>query len=212
MGLGGNAGPFSIGCGSGGRRSGWYGMLRNVLRLLAGGRIPDREPARRRAMPLDGTGFDRVAPGPMLSPSQLATLNLEEARTLRAAGHSYRQIGRRLKISSGQLSHIRRALKREKAAATRLRSRTPGASDRDLPVNGSVLPPGLRRILVAGGYRTLGDLADRLADPDRPGFEAMPGIGRHRAELVTRLLDHYGLVPAVDDLKAAVARVFPDFG
>ena len=147
----------------------------------------------------------------MLSPSQQATMNLEEARALRAAGHSYRQIGRRLGISSGQLSHIRRALKREKAAITRLRSKTPGATDRDLPVSGSILPPGLRAVLIAAGYRTLGDLADRLADPDRPGFEAMPGIGKHRAELVTRLLEHYGLLPAVDDLKAAVEQVFPDF-
>ena len=148
----------------------------------------------------------------MLTPSQLATLNLEEARQLRAQGWPYRRIGRHLKISSGQLSHIRRTLKREKAAITRLRSRMPGATDRDLTVNGSILPPGLRKLLVAAGYRTLGDLADRLADPDRPGIETMPGIGAHRAELVKRLLDHYGLLPAVDDLRAAVAQIFPDFG
>ena len=148
----------------------------------------------------------------MLSPSQLATMNLEEARSLRAEGWSYRRIGRKLGISSGQLSNIRRALKREKAGATRLRKRAPGASDRDLPVGQSVLPPGLRRLLTAAGYKTLGDLADRLADPDRPGLEAMPGIGAHRADLVIRLLDHYGLLPGVDDLQAAVARVFPDFG
>jgi len=148
----------------------------------------------------------------MLSPSQLATLNLEEARQLRAAGWPYRRIGRHLKISSGQLSSIRRALKREKAATTRLRSKSPDATDRDLSVGGSILPPGLRKILVAAGYRTLGDLADRMADPDRPGIDAMPGIGAHRAELVSRLLDHYGLLPAVDDLKGAVEAIFPDFG
>ena len=148
----------------------------------------------------------------MLSPSQLATLNLEEARQLRAAGWPYRRIGRHLKISSGQLGNIRRALKREKAAITRLRSRSPGAGDRDLPVGGSILPPGLRKLLIAAGCRTLGDLADRLADPDRPRLEAMPGIGPHRAELVNRLLGHYRLLPAVDDLKAAVAEIFPDFG
>jgi len=147
----------------------------------------------------------------MLSPSQLATLNLEEARSLRAAGWSYRRIGRKLGLSSGQLSGVRRALKREKAAVTRLRSRAPDATDRDLPVGQSVLPPGLRRTLVAAGYRTLGDLADRLADPDRPGLEAVPGIGTHRAALVTRLLDHYGLMPGVDDLPAAIAEIFPDF-
>lgn len=148
----------------------------------------------------------------MLSPSQLATLNVEEARDLRAAGWSYRRIGKKLGLSSGQLSGVRRALKREKAAGTRLRSRAPDATDRDLPVAQSVLPPGLRRLLVAAGYRTLGDLADRLADPDRPGLEAMPGIGAHRAALVTRLLDHYGLRPEVDDLRAEVERIFPDFG
>lgn len=148
----------------------------------------------------------------MLSPSQLATLNLEEARQLRAAGWPYRRIGRHLKISSGQLSHIRRTLKREKAAATRLRLRMPNATDRDLTINGSILPAGLRKLLVAAGYRTLGDLADRLADPDRPRLDAMPGIGAHRAELVNRLLDHYGLLPAVDDLQAAIEAIFPDFG
>lgn len=146
----------------------------------------------------------------MLSLPHLAMMNLEEARQLRAAGRSYRQIGRQLGLSSGQLSHIRRALKREKAAATRLRSRMPGASDRDLPVSQSVLPPGLRRLLVAAGYRTLGDLSDRLSDPDRPGLEAIPGIGLHKAEQVRRLLDHYDLLPAVGDLKAAVEEIFPD--
>lgn len=148
----------------------------------------------------------------MLSPSQLATLNVEEARALRAAGRSYRQIGRLLGLSSGRLGHVRRTLKREKAAMTRLRSRAPDATDRDLPVGQSILPPGLRKSLVAAGYRTLGDLADRLADPDRPGFQAVPGIGAHKAEQIRRLLDHYGLLPPVDDLRAAIALIFPDLG
>jgi hypothetical protein len=146
----------------------------------------------------------------MLTASEQAALNLEEARTLRAAGCSYRQIGRRLGLSSGQLGHIRRALKREKAAGTRLRRRTPDATDRDLPVLQSILPPGLRKQLATSGYRTLGDLADRLGDPALPGLEAMPGIGPHKAALVKRLLDHYGLLPGTDDLRSAIEALFPD--
>jgi hypothetical protein len=146
----------------------------------------------------------------MLTASEQATLNLEEARTLRASGCSYRQIGRRLGLSSGQLGHIRRALKREKAAGTRLRRTTPGATDRDLPVMRSVLPPGLRKQLVASGYSTLGDLADRLGDPALPGLEALPGIGPHKAALVKRLLDHYSLLPGNDDLRGAIEALFPD--
>lgn len=147
----------------------------------------------------------------MLSPSQQATLHIEEARALRAEGWSYRRIGRRLGLSSAQLGHVRRALKREKAAATRLRRGAPGASERDLPVNQSILPPGLRRQLHAAGYETLGALADRLADPDLPGLEAMPGIGPHKAAQVRRLLDHYGLLAGSDDLQAAVEQLFPEF-
>ncbi|MEO9132038.1 MAG: hypothetical protein ABI240_12615 [Sphingomonas sp.] len=147
----------------------------------------------------------------MLSKAEQATLNVEEARGLRAAGVPYRQIGRRLGLSSAQLSHIRRTLKREKAAGTRLRSAQPGAGDQDLPVNQSVLPKGLRKSLAASGYKTLGDLADRLSDPDLPGLEVMPGIGPHRASLVKRLLDHYGLLPGSDDLQAEIEQLFPDF-
>jgi hypothetical protein len=146
----------------------------------------------------------------MLSMLEQATLNLEEARTLRASGCSYRQIRRRLGISAGQMGHIRRALSREKAATTRLLRRMPDATDRDLPVSQSVLPPGLRRQLAASGYRTLGDLADRLCDPDLPGLEAMPGIGRHKAALVKRLLDHYGLLPGNEDLQGEIEALFPD--
>ncbi len=147
----------------------------------------------------------------MLSLSEQALQNLEEARGLRAAGTPYRQIGRQLGLSSGQLGHIRRALKREKGARTRLRKAAPEATDRDLSVSQSVLPSGLRQKLTASGYRTLGDLADRLADPDFPGLETMPGIGPHRARLVKGVLDHFGLLPGPSDLQAAIERLFPEF-
>lgn len=147
----------------------------------------------------------------MLSQAEQATMNLETARDLRAAGLAYREIRRRLGLTPAQLGHIRRALKREKAGRTRLRSAQPQATDRDLPVNRSVLPLGLRRSLAASGYRTLGDLADRLADPDLPGLETIPGVGPYRARLVKGLLDHYGLLPGPADLQAAIERLFPEF-
>lgn len=146
----------------------------------------------------------------MLSRSQLATLNLEEARTLRASGHSYRQIKRRLELSPAQIGAIRKTLSREKAGNTRLLRTMPGATDRDRPVSQSILPPGLRKLLVAAGYRTLGDLADRVGDESLAGLEAMPGIGPHRAALVKRLLDHHGLLPGADDLQQAIEALFPD--
>lgn len=130
---------------------------------------------------------------------------------MRASGCSYRQIGRQLGLSAGQLGYIRRALKREKAAATRLRSKRPGATDRDLPVGQSVLPLGLRKNLIASGYRTLGDLADLLADPTGRGLRSLAGIGPHKAELVKRLLDHYGMRPGADDLPAAIGEIFPEY-
>lgn len=148
----------------------------------------------------------------MLSRQEQAATNVEEGRALRAAGLSYRQIGRKLGLTSGQLGHVRRSLKREKAAGTRLRSKRPGATERDLPVGQSVLAPGLRRTLIAAGYRTLGDLADRLADRDLPGLEAMAGIGPHKAALVKRMLDHYGLVPGASDLQAEIEKLFPELG
>lgn len=147
----------------------------------------------------------------MPSQPEQALLNLEQARGLRAAGTPYRMIGRQLGLSSGQLGHIRRALKREKASGTRLRSARPGATDRDLPVSQSVLSPGLRKRLTGSGYRTLGDLADRLADPDLPGLETLPGIGPHRARLVKAVLDHFGLLPGPADLQAEIERLFPEF-
>jgi len=146
----------------------------------------------------------------MLSRLQQAALNLEEARALRASGCTYRQIKRQLGLTPGQLGHVRRTLSREKAGSTRLRRTTPGATDRDLPVGRSALPAGLRKQLTAAGYRTLGDLADRLSDPDLPRLEALPGIGPHKAEQVRRLLEHYALLAGTDDLRSAVEALFPD--
>jgi len=144
------------------------------------------------------------------SPEQ-AGVNLDDARGLRASGASYREIRRTLGLSSSQLGHIRRTLKREKAARTRLRTSKPDATDRDLPVSQSALPSGLRQRLTSSGYRTIGDLADRLADPDFAGLETMPGIGPHRARLVKGLLDQFGLLSGPSDLQAAVERLFPEF-
>jgi hypothetical protein len=148
----------------------------------------------------------------MLSQSEQAALNLEQARDLRASGKSYREVGRQLGLSSGQLSHIRRALKREKASRTRLRSTHPHGTERDLPISRSVLPAGLRRQLGLSGYRTLGDLADRLAEPGFRGLETMAGIGPHRARLVQGLLDHFGLLAGTNDLQGEIEHLFPEFG
>ncbi len=145
-------------------------------------------------------------------PLAQAVLNVEEARRLRAAGQTYRQIRHHLGISPGQLAHIRRALKREKAGGTTMRSRTPGASDRDLPIGRSILSAGLRRTLIAAGFATLGDLADRLDDTTSPGLQTLPGIGPHRLALVRRLLGHYDLLPGSGDLRAEIESLFPELG
>ncbi|HEX7855619.1 MAG TPA: hypothetical protein VF503_18195 [Sphingobium sp.] len=147
----------------------------------------------------------------MLSKPEQANMNLEQAREMRASGVSYREIGRKLALTSSQLCRIRRVLSRAKAARTRLNSVDPGATDRDLPVTQSALPSGLRQTLKTLGYRTLGDLADRLADPDFPGLETLPGIGPHRARLVKGLLDQFGLLAGPGDLQAAVELLFPEF-
>lgn len=147
----------------------------------------------------------------MLTRSEQAALNLEEARSLRASGASYRQIRRQLGLSAGQIGLIRRALSREKGAATRLRSTESSATDRDLPVSRSVLPKGLRRTLMASGYRTLGDIADGLSDPAGAGLESIAGIGPYKAAMVKRLLDHYGLLPGSLDLRGEIERLFPEF-
>jgi hypothetical protein len=145
----------------------------------------------------------------MPSQPEQANLNLKEARVLRALGHSYRQIRRRLGLSAGQLGHIRRALKREKRACTRLR-KAPETSNNDLPIRQSVLPAGLRQRLTASGFQTLGDLADKLADPNFPGLETLTGIGPHRARLVKGMLDDFGLLPGPDDLRAEIEELFPE--
>ena len=147
----------------------------------------------------------------MLSRAEQASLNLEQARALRSSGLSYRDIRRQLAITACQLSHIRRALKREKAARTRLMKATPEASERDLPLRQSVLPLGLRQRLASSGYQTLGDLADALADPDFRGFETIPGVGPFRARLITALLEQHDLLAGPDDLQAAVESLFPEF-
>ncbi|MEG3177597.1 hypothetical protein U1872_15255 [Sphingomonas sp. RB3P16] len=146
----------------------------------------------------------------MLSTLEQVAINLDSARALRAAGTPYRQIGRQLGLTSGQLGHIRRTLKREKAGLTRLRSTHGDVSMRELSVNRSALPIGLRHGLTASGYRTLGDLADRIADPDLPGFEAMPGIGPYRARLIKNLLDQFGLLAGSADLQAEIEALFPE--
>jgi hypothetical protein len=147
----------------------------------------------------------------MLSQLAQASLNIEQARDLRSHGSTYREIRRQLGITACQLAHIRRALKREKAAHTKLTRTKPRATVRDLPVRQSVLPPGLRQALISAGFRTLGDLSDRLADPCLPGLESISGIGPHRARLVTGLLDHFGLLPGPANLQAEVERLFPEF-
>ncbi|MBC9032218.1 hypothetical protein IAG41_07435 [Sphingomonas sp. JC676] len=83
------------------------------------------------------------------------------------------------------------------------------ATDRDLPVRQSILPAGLRKILTLSGFNTLGDLADRLTDPDLPGLATVPGIGPHRARLVKNILDDFGLLSGPTDLRAEVEKLFP---
>lgn len=148
----------------------------------------------------------------MLSRAEQAALNLEAARILRAEGHSYKHIRHALSLSYAKLHHVRRALSRAKAAGTRLRSANRWATDRDLPIRQCVLPAGLRKLLVAAGYRTLGDLADRLADPDFSGLESHAGIGLHKARAAIDMLDHLGLSTGPDDLKASIERFFPELG
>jgi hypothetical protein len=147
----------------------------------------------------------------MLSKSEQAAANLREARALRATGRSYREIRALLGLSAAQLGHLRRALKREKAARTRLRATQAQASEGDWPVRQSVLPLGLRKILASSGYRTLGDLAARLADPELPGLETLPGVGPHRARMVQDLLDSLGLFEGSNDLQSAIEHLFPEF-
>lgn len=147
----------------------------------------------------------------MLNKLQQARANLDAARRLREAGRTYRQIRRQLGLTPAQIQRIKRELAREKGAVTRLRQRRPTAEPRDFTVNACSLPPGVRQLLIAAGYRTLGDLADRLADPDLPGLEAIAGIGPTKAEMVHHLLDRHGLLPGPSDLQSKVEALFPEW-
>ncbi|MGY2732504.1 hypothetical protein [Sphingomonas sp. UYP23] len=147
----------------------------------------------------------------MLSQLEQVSVNLAAARALRAEGVPYREIGRRLRLTTSQLGHIRRTLKREKAGQTRLQTTMPGATARDLPIGRSALPAGLRRILMSAGYRTLGAVAARVADGDQPGLESMAGIGPFRIRLIRALLDQFDLNAGPGDLQAEVEKLFPEF-
>lgn len=146
----------------------------------------------------------------MLSRGERAALNLERARELRAGGATYREIRRDLGLTPAQLGYLRRTLKREKGASTRLRNADAQATPRDLPVGRSALPAGLRRCLQAAGYTTLGALADRIDDRNAPSLATLPGIGPYRLRLVTRLLERFELLAGSDDLQAAVEQIFPE--
>lgn len=139
-----------------------------------------------------------------------AVLNTNEARRLRASGFSYCQIKLELGIGSRQLCRIRAKLRREKAVSTVRCLTVPCATNRDLPISCSALPPKVRKILTSGGvYHTLGDLADRLTDRRFKGLEGMPGIGPYRAALVSGLLDRLDVRSLASELKSDVELVFP---
>ncbi len=101
----------------------------------------------------------------MPSRPEQAAMNLDQARHLRATGLSYAQIRQTLGLSASQIALIRRRLKLAKAAETRLRRKEPAMTARELPIGQCILPPDLRKRLTAAGFRTLGDLEARLADP-----------------------------------------------
>lgn len=146
----------------------------------------------------------------MLNKLQQARANLAAARRLREAGRSYRQIRRELGLTPAQIGRIKRELGREKGALTRLRQRRPDVEPRDYSVNASSLPPTLRRLLVAAGYRTLGDLADRLSDPDAARLETIAGIGPTKADMIRDLLDRHALLAGSDDLQSKIEALFPE--
>lgn len=146
----------------------------------------------------------------MLSRADQAHLNMQQARELRAAGIAYREIARRLALTSNQMRLIRKALSRSKAAQTRLHAADPHATSHDLPISRSVLPSGLRELLRVAGFRTLGDIAQSVDDPEFFGLETLPGIGPHRAKKVRDLLAHFDLLAGPVDLRAEVEAIFPD--
>lgn len=138
-------------------------------------------------------------------------VNLLRARELRDQGHSYRQIRRALRLSRGQASHIKRTLVRQLREANRLRRLTADGSAREVPVRSSGLPPSLRARLVGAGYLTLGDIADAIGDPDRPGPASVAGIGPVAVRRIHDLLASVGLHAAGgDDLQATVEALFPE--
>lgn len=147
----------------------------------------------------------------MLSQAEQAAYNLEQARQLRVAGCSYREIRQTLSLTASQLSRIRRILSRSKAAQTRLHNINPDATARDMPIMQAGLPVGLRQTLKKAGFHTLGDVADSLADPHFAGLENLPGIGAHRAQLIKRLLELSDLLPEQGDLQSAIEALFPEF-
>jgi hypothetical protein len=91
-----------------------------------------------------------------------------------------------------------------------LRTQSRNTTVRDFPIAQTILPQGLRSVLQSAGLLTLGDLTDRILDRERTPIEAIAGIGPYRASLIRRLLDHHELLPGAEDLKAAVADIFPD--
>lgn len=146
----------------------------------------------------------------MPSPLEQVSANLVAARALRAEAVPYREIGRRLGLTTSQLGHIRRTLKREKAGRTRMLTTTPGGTARDLPVGRSALPAGLRRLLIEAGYRTLGELADRIGDADQPPLESLPGLGPVRVRIIRTLLDDFALRAGSSDLRGEIEALFPE--
>lgn len=146
----------------------------------------------------------------MLSRADQAHLNMQQARELRAVGVAYREIARRLALTSNQMRLVRKALSRSKAAQSRLHAADPHATNHDLPISRSILPSGLRARLKEAGYRTLGDIAQSLNDPGFSGLKTLPGIGPHRANVVRDLLAHFDLLAGTNDLRAEVEAIFPD--
>ena len=137
--------------------------------------------------------------------------NLLRARELRDEGQSYRQIRRALRLSRGQASHIKRTLVRQLREANRLRRLMANGSARDVPVRSSGLPASLRLRLIGAGYVTLGDIADAIGDPDRPGPASISGIGPVAVQRIHDLLASVGLHAAGgEDLQATVEALFPE--
>lgn len=138
-------------------------------------------------------------------------VNLAQARALRDEGRSYRQIRRALALTRGQGAWLKKRLVRERRLARQLQRELDAAPAAALPVRRSGLPPQLRARLIGAGYHTLGDIADAIADPDRPGPAAISGIGRVALSRITALLASVGLGTAPGgDLEASVAALFPE--